>query len=113
MNEEAERRIAEARARAERERQTAEFLASITDKDSLLKPIYNPEAFVMREKYRGAANRGDMPRTECTHPFQHINQFLDDDPAVARNKPVNLFECGVCHMPLWLVDPWGNPISDD
>lgn len=113
-SEEADKRFEIARQQAERQRQASEFLNSLTKNDELVKPIYNPEAYVMREKYMSAANRGELQRTKCTHPFVLLRQFVDDDPAVARNgKPINLFECGACHMPLWLVDPWGVPVTDD
>lgn len=99
---------------SEREKQVTEFLANLTKNDALVKPIYNPEAFLMREKARGAANRGDIQRTGCRHPLSEIRQFVDEDPSVKRNdKLVNLFECGVCHMLLWFADPWSEPISDD
>lgn len=113
MNEEAERRIEEAAAEQRRAKQAKEFMESLTANDTLIKPIYNPEAFVFREKLRGAATRGDLKRTACRHPLAYLQQYIDDDPAVTRDgKPVNLFECGVCHTALWLVDPWGDPIGD-
>lgn len=113
MSEEADKRIAAAAAEGERAKQTKDFLEGLTKNDSLIKPIYNPEAFVMREKYRGAANRGTMPRSKCKHPLGTILQYEDTDPSVIRNATgVNLFECGVCHTPIWFVDPWGEPISD-
>lgn len=114
VSEETDRRIEVARAKGERVKQTQEFMESLTKNDSLVKPIYNPEAYIFREKLRGAANRGELPKTECRHPFQSMKQFVDEDPAVARNgRPVNLFECGVCHMTMWIVDPWGTPVSDE
>lgn len=114
MSEEVERRIEEARQQTQRQRQTDEFLKSLTRNDELVRPIVNPEAFVMREKFRGSANRGELKRTGCRHPLERLQQYLDDDPLVARSgRPVNLFECGVCHLVLWLVDPWGDAVSDD
>lgn len=111
---EVERRIEEARAKQEREKQTKEFLESLTSNDELVRAIHNPEAFAMREKAKGAANRGELPRTECRHPLSYLRQFIDEDSSVKRrSRPVNLFECGVCHTPLWLVDPWGGVVSDD
>lgn len=99
---------------ADRHKANREFLNSLTKNDTLLKPIYNPEAFIMREKVRGAASRGELPKTGCRHPLAQIMQFVDDDPTVKRNSlPVNLFECGICHTLLWFVDPYGEPISDD
>lgn len=113
MSEEADKRIEKAAADAQRAKDADEFLKGLTKNDTLLKNIQNPEAYVMREKMRGAANRGELQRTECTHPLDQIWQYSDDDPLLTRNKkPVNLFECGVCHMMLWFADPWGNPISD-
>lgn len=113
MNEETERRIEEAAAEQRRAKQTREFLEGLTSNDQLLKPIYNPEAFIMRDKFVGAARRGDLPRKGCTHPLVYLQQYIDDDPAVKRDgKPVNLFVCGVCETPLWLVDPWGDVVSD-
>lgn len=117
MNEEVERRIEEARVAAERQRQTKEFLESLTADDEIVKPIYNPEAFVMREKFIGAANRGELPRKACDHPLHYLQQYVDDDSARGGRpdligKPVNLFICGVCETPLWLVDPWGAVVND-
>jgi len=98
-----------------RQRANRDFLNSLTQADGeLLRPIYNPEAFIMREKIRGAASRGEIPDTGCRHPLALIRQYVDDDPAVKRNsRPVNLFECGQCHMLIWFVTPDGEPISDD
>lgn len=113
MDSDAEKRIEAAAQEAARTKANAEFLAGLTKNDELVKPVYNPEAFVMREKYRGAANRGVMKRSECKHPLTRIFQFVDTDPAVLRNdNGVNLFECSICHTPIWFVDPWGEPISD-
>lgn len=112
-NEEAELRIEAARQQAERQKQTKEFLEGLTKNDELVRPVRNPEAFVLREKYRGAATRGDLTRTGCAHPLSSLQQYVDDDPVVGRNgRPVNLFVCGVCSLPIWMVDPWGEPISD-
>lgn len=114
MTEEADRRIEAARQEAERQKQTKEFLEGLKKDDEILRHIHNPEAFLMREKFRGMATRGDLKRSGCTHPFAMIQQYVDDDPlATRRGRDVNLFECTVCHMPLWLVDPWGDPVSDD
>lgn len=114
MNDDVESRIQAARQQADRAKETKEFLQSLTKNDELIKPIYNPEAYVMREKFRGAANRGELKKTGCTHPLDYLQQYIDDDPTVKRSgKLVNLFECGVCHLPIWFVDPWMNPLSDD
>jgi len=114
MSDEADRRIEEAAAGAARQRETREFLEGLTKNDELVRPIYNPEAFVMREKFRGQAGRGELKRTECRHPLQYVQQYIDDDPAIKRaGRPVNLYECGVCHLPLWMVDPWGQPVPDN
>jgi hypothetical protein len=111
--EEADRRIEAARQQAARQAQTREFLEGLTKDDELVKPVYNPEAFVFREKLRGQAERGELKRTGCRHPFDRLEQYVDDDPLNRRNgRSVNLFECGVCHLLLWLVDPWGEPVSD-
>ena len=118
VNEETERRIEAAQQEAERQRQTQEFLQSLTANDELLKPVYHPEAYVMREKARGAANRGEIQKTDCTHPFHALDQYVDDvserggRPDIS-GRPVNLFVCRICTMPLWLVDPWGTPVTDD
>lgn len=117
MNEEAERRIEEARREAARQKQAQEFLESLTKDSELVKPIYNPEAYVMREKFTGAANRGELRRTNCNHPMQYLQQYVDDDSQRGgrpdlTGKPVNLFICGVCELPLWLVDPWGAVVND-
>jgi len=110
----AEARIEAAAQEAARQKQTQEFLQGLTKNDELVRPIYNPEAFVFREKYRGQASRGELKRTECRHPLQYVQQYIDDDPAIKREgRPVNLYECGVCHMPLWMVDPWGSPVPDN
>ena len=98
---------------ADSKKQVAEFMNSLKGKDTL-KPIYNPEAFVLRSKAKAAAERGDIKPTGCTHPMQYMQQYQDDDPVRKREgKMVNLFECGVCHMLMWLVDPWGDPVTDD
>jgi len=108
-----EKKLEEERQRKIREEEAAEFLRSLSPNDDLVKPIYNPEAYVVRDKARAAASRGDMPRTQCTHPLWQIKQFVDYDPAVNRkDRPLNLFECQVCHTPLWLVDPWGKMVGD-
>lgn len=113
-DDEVEKRILAAREEADRQKQTKEFLEGLTKNDELLKPIYNPEAFIMRDKYRGAANRGELQRTNCNHPLSMLQQYEDTDPLVIRKgNPLNLFECGQCHLVIWLVDPWGTPISDN
>ena len=114
MNDEVEQRIEAAAQAAQRQKDTKEFMESLTKDTELVKPIYNPEAYVLREKARGLASRGEMPKSDCTHPLRYIQQYIDDDPSVLREgKPVNLFECGICHIPIWFVDPWGNPLTDD
>lgn len=97
----------------DRTKETAEFLQSLKSGDTLVKPVYNPEAWVLRDKYRAAADRGDLKKTECRHPIVAIQQYQDHDPTVKRrDKDLNLFMCSMCGMHLWLVDPWGTPISD-
>lgn len=109
----AESRIEAAARQAARQKETKEFLESLTKNDELVKPIRNPEAWALREKARGAASRGELARTDCPHPFQYLQQYMDDDPAVLRRgNPVNLFACGVCGVLLWLVDPWGEAKVD-
>lgn len=94
-------------------KETEEFVQSLKPGDEIVKPIYNPEAFVLRDQLRSAANRGSLPRTACRHPLANIVQMQDQDPSVKRRgNDVNLFICGVCDMHLWLTDPWGTPISD-
>jgi hypothetical protein len=114
MSDDAERRIEAAAAQAARQKEAREFLEGLTKNDEILRPVRNPEAYVMREKARGAASRGELPRNDCRHPFQYLQQYTDDDPAVQRRgRPVNLFACGVCGMLLWLVDPWGESKADE
>lgn len=114
MSDEADRRIEIAAAKVERAKQQQEFIEGLTKNDTLIRPIYNPEAYVFREKMTGAAERGELKRSSCRHPFQDMKQYIDEDPAIARNgRPVNLFECGVCHMIMWIVDPWGVAVSDE
>lgn len=94
------------------QKQTQEFLNSLKGEDTI-KPIYNPEAFVLRSKAKAAAERGEIQKSGCPHPISQIEQYMDDDPLRKREgKMVNLFECGACHMLFWLVDPWGDPVSD-
>lgn len=113
-SEEQDRRFEAAAASAKHAKETADFLSSLTKNDTLVKPIYNPEAWVIRSKYRGAAERADLERTQCRHPLHLLQQFIDEEPSRPRDgNPVNLFVCGVCEMPLWLVDPWGEAVSDD
>lgn len=113
MDEETERRIEEARQAAARQKDTADFLNSLTKNDEIVRPIYNPEAWVARDKAAAAAKRGDYPRRECRHPYAYLEQYVDDDPGMNRKgKPINLYECGMCHTLLWLVDPFGQPKSD-
>jgi hypothetical protein len=116
MTDEAERRIEAARVEAQRAKDNADFLASLKTGDSTVRHIQNPEAFVMREKYIGAANRNEFEQSQrdCSHPLAYLQQFVDDDPLMRREgRPVNLFACGVCHLPIWFSDPWGRPLSDD
>lgn len=114
MSDDVEKRIEAARQEADRQKQTREFLDSLKPGDETVRHIHNPEAFVMREKARGQASRGELLRSGCTHPLAYIQQYVDDDPLVVRKgNPVNLFVCGVCGMLLWFADPWGNPVSDD
>jgi hypothetical protein len=112
-SEEADRRIEEAAAQAQRQKEAKEFLEGLTKDDELVRPVYNPEAFVMREKLRGQASRGEIRQRECEHPQAYIQQYQDDDPLVARRGAmVNLYQCGVCHTHLWLVDAWGKTAGD-
>jgi hypothetical protein len=114
QREESERRIEAARQDAVRQQEAKEFLDSLKPGDETLKPIYNPEAYHFRSKYRGAAERGELQNTGCRHPIPNIKGYVDEDPARKRDgKLVNLFECSICHMPLWLVDPWGKAVSDN
>lgn len=113
MDDETERRIEAARAEQQRQKETKEFLDSLTKNDELVRPIYNPEAWALRDKARAAASRGELPKVDCRHPFSYLQQYEDDDPSVKRKGlPVNLFMCGVCGMPLWLVDPHGEVKAD-
>lgn len=116
MTDETEQRIEAARLEAQRTKDNADFLASLKTGDSTVKHIQNPEAFIMREKYIGAAGRNQFTaqQRECSHPLAYLQQFVDDDPLLHREgRPVNLFACGVCHLPVWFSDPWGRPLSDD
>ena len=114
QREDAEQRIEAARVDAVRQQEAKEFMEGLTRNDDLIRPIYNPEAYHFRGKYRGAAERGELKQTACQHPLHYIQAYVDEDPGQQRRgKMVNLFECGVCHMPLWLVDPWGKAVSDD
>ena len=114
MSEEQDRIIEAARAAQNRQAETKEFLESLKPGDSVVKHIHNPEAWAIRDKLRGAANRGELAKTECTHPLAYLMQYIDDDPLLTREgRPVNLFECGVCHTHVWFVDPWGKALSDD
>lgn len=113
MSDDVEYRIESARLEAERERQTREFMQSLTKNDEIVRPVYNPEAFVLREKFKGMAARGEMRRTQCKHPIERLQQFEDSDPTVARRgKLLNLWQCGLCEMPLWLRDPFGADVGD-
>jgi hypothetical protein len=113
MNEDAERRIEEARQKAEREREAKEFLESLKVGDEIVKPIHNPEAYALRSQAVGRANRGELKRTDCQHKQAYLNQYIDEDPGVKRSgRPINLYECGICHTLLWLVDPWGRVAGD-
>lgn len=110
---EVDRRLEAAKTEAVRAEQTQDFLRSLTADTELVRPVYNPEAYVFREKARGAAERGEIQRTDCKHPFQYLQQFEDSDPSVMRKgNSVNLFECQICTMLLWLVDPFGKDKSD-
>lgn len=110
---EVDKRIELAAAEGRRAKETHEFLSSLTKNDEILKPIRNPEAFVLRDKAKAAAKRGDVPRTKCNHPFSSLNQYIDEDPLARRHgQALNLFECGICHLLLWLVDPWGDDKLD-
>jgi hypothetical protein len=109
-----EQRIEAARVEGQRAKDNAEFIASLKPGDSTVKYIHNPEAFALRSKFTGMAERGEMDVTGCTHPLAYIEQYIDDDPLMKRaGRPVNLFECGVCRTPVWFCDPWGRPLSDD
>lgn len=86
---------------------------SLTANDELVKRIVNPEGWAIRNKARGAANRGEYPKKDCHHPFAYLEQYEDTDPSVLRSGlPINLFECRICQTLLWLVDPYGNEKSD-
>lgn len=78
-----------------------------------VKNITNPRAWIMRDKARAAAGRGEYPRKGCPHPVEMMEQYIDDDSGVdRRQRPLNLFECGLCHSLLWLVDPYGQEAQD-
>jgi hypothetical protein len=78
-----------------------------------VKPITNPQAWIMRDKARAAAARGEYPNNGCPHPVALMNQYVDDDLTVGRKgEELNVFECGLCHSILWLVDPYGNEAQD-
>lgn len=112
--EDADRRLEAARQATTRQVETADFLKSLTKNDDLVKPIYNPEAWIARDQARSAATRGDIQPSGCTHPMAHLKQFVDDDPAVGRyGTPLNLFSCGACHTLIWFTDPWGTALSDN
>ncbi len=113
MDEDVEKRLEAAKANAERQAEAAEFLQSLKPGDTIAKPVIDPQAYHFRSKLRGAAERGELTRTDCQHPFEYLQQYIDEDPKTTRyRRPVNLFECGVCHLKLWLVDPWGKPKAD-
>ena len=115
MSDDADRRIEEAAAQAQREADASEFLKSLTKNDEVVKPIHNPEAYILRSKAKAAASRGELPTTLCRHTanLDYLGQYVDDDATVKRKgTPLNLFECSICGMLLWLVDPWGNEVSD-
>src|SRR5687767_1408589 len=78
---ETDRRIEEAREAGERAKETADFLASLKVGDDLVKPIYNPEAYHFRSKAKGMANRGELPRSDCEHPFATSSSTWTKTPA--------------------------------
>jgi hypothetical protein len=85
----------------------------IESKEPLLKPMFNIEAEIIRNKALAAAKRGEYPRSGCPHPVQAVEQFIDEDPSTRRNgRPTNLFECTICHSLLWLINPYGEAASD-
>lgn len=111
---EVETRIEAARAAAKAEQDRLEFATSLTKNDTLLKNINNPQAFIMRDKASAAAARGEYPDSGCPHPVRLMNQFVDEDPGTHRSgRELNLFECGLCHALLWLVDPYGREAMDE
>ena len=112
-SEEVDRRVEAAKADAVRVEETAEFLRGLKPGDETLRPIYNPEAYVFRSKARAAAKRGELKRNECRHPDQYLRQYVDFDPGRKRDgRPCNLYECGICHQSLWMVDAWGKDKPD-
>jgi len=114
VSEEADKRIEAARVDAQRAKETEEFLKGLKKGDSTVKAIHNPEAWVMRDKAKGAAARGEMSRQmDCPHPIEYMQQYFDDDPGVKRSgKDLNLFVCAQCGCLLWIVDPFGKVAAD-
>lgn len=80
----------------------------------MVKPIRNPQAFILRSNAAAGAARGEYPNKECPHPIEMVEQYVDEDPAAKRKgRALNLFECTLCHSLLWLVDPYGNEALDE
>lgn len=75
--------------------------------------LATPEPWLMRKKAVEAAKRGEYPKSECMHPASQMLWMHDHvNERDREGRPVNLFECGICHSQLFLVDPYGKAASD-
>lgn len=79
----------------------------------IISHIGDPDPVILRDKDLAAALDGRMPPNACPHPMSAMEQFVDEEPGRARSgRPTNLFQCGVCHRLLWLVDAFGKPAAE-
>jgi hypothetical protein len=78
--------------------------------DEILREIREPDPWLQRAKWKAQATDGRLERKEgCVHPMSAIHAVFDD----RKMREVNIFVCGACGAPLWLVDPWGREASED
>jgi len=93
---------------ADQPKKMSTFEEMIRDGVAPIKQI-NPDAQLMRKTEVLAAK--DRPATECPHPLNAVQQFIDDRPGEP-DLPVNLWQCGVCKSLIWLVDAHGKAVAD-
>lgn len=78
-----------------------------------LKQIDDVDPVTFRAQWWADALAGRLkPRiNNCPHPKSSLEEYVDEAPG-REDRPVNLYRCSLCNLPLALADPFGRFAAD-